>query len=108
MTTETNYDTIFGRNAVDQGLCTKEELKYALAKLKGRAKENPVMLKDMLVALGFVTKSQAKRLIVHIKENKSAIQQIPGYKILGKIGGGDSKKAVQAETRIKVGLCDTD
>lgn len=88
MTTETNYDTIFGRNAVDQGLCSKEELKYALAKLKGRAKENPVMLKDMLVALGFVTKSQAKRLIVHIKENKSAVQQIPGYKILGKIGAG--------------------
>jgi len=88
MTTETNYDTIFGRNAVDQGLCTKEELKYALEKLKGRAKENPLMLKDMLVALGFVTKSQAKRLIIHIKQNKSAIQQIPGYKILGKIGAG--------------------
>ncbi len=88
MTAETNYDTIFGRNAVDQGLCSKEELKYALAKLKGRAKDNPVMLKDMLVALGFVTKSQAKRLIVHIKENKSAVQQIPGYKILGKIGAG--------------------
>ncbi|MCF7974019.1 MAG: serine/threonine protein kinase [Phycisphaerae bacterium] len=88
MTTETNYDTLFGRNAVDQGLCTKEELKYAMEKLKGRAKENPVMLKDMLVALGFVTKSQAKRLIIHIKQNKSAVQQIPGYKILGKIGAG--------------------
>jgi serine/threonine protein kinase len=88
MTTETNYDTIFGRNAVDQGLCSKEELKYAVAKLKGRAKDNPVLLKDMLVALGFITKSQAKRLIIHIKQNKSAVQQIPGYKILGKIGAG--------------------
>ncbi len=88
MTTETNYDTIFGRNAVDQGLCSKEELKYAVAKLKGRAQDNPVLLKDMLVALGFITKSQAKRLIIHIKQNKSAVQQIPGYKILGKIGAG--------------------
>ncbi len=88
MTTETNYDTIFGRNAVDQGLCSKEELKYAVAKLKGRAKDNPVLLKDILVALGFITKSQAKRLIIHIKQNKSAVQQIPGYKILGKIGAG--------------------
>jgi len=88
MTTETNYDTLFGRNAVDQGLCTKEELKYALSKLKGQAKDNPVMLKDLLVSLGFVTKSQAKRLIFHIKQNKSAVQQIPGYKILGKIGAG--------------------
>jgi len=88
MTNETNYDTIFGRMAVDQGLCTKEELGLTLKELKVRMKENPVMLKDMLVAKGFITKSQAKRLHVYIKENKSAVHQIPGYKILGKVGAG--------------------
>lgn len=88
MTSETNYDTIFGRMAVDQGLCTKEELQHTLKQLKAKAHDNPVLLKDMLVGMGFITKSQAQRLHTHIKENKSAVQQIPGYKILGKVGAG--------------------
>ena len=88
MTSETNYDTVFGRMAVDQGLCTKDELQHTLKQLKARAQNNPVLLKDMLVAMGFITKSQALRLHVYIKENKSAVHQIPGYKILGKVGAG--------------------
>ena len=74
--------------AVDQGLCTKDELQHTLKQLKARAQNNPVLLKDMLVAMGFITKSQALRLHVYIKENKSAVHQIPGYKILGKVGAG--------------------
>jgi eukaryotic-like serine/threonine-protein kinase len=88
MTTETNYDTVFGKLAVDQGLCTKDELHKSLKELKARAPKNPAMLHDLLISMGYITKSQAKRLLTDIREKKSAAHKIPGYKILGKLGSG--------------------
>jgi len=87
-TTETNYDTMFGRLAVDQGLCTDEELRRSLKELESRRKVSPVTLQDLMVDLGYVTVTQASRLKTHIKESKAAAHQIPGYKILGKLGAG--------------------
>ena len=52
MVNETNYDTIFGRMAVEQGLCTDEELRQSLEELESRRKVNPAMLRDLLVELG--------------------------------------------------------
>ncbi len=88
MSNETSYDTIFGRMAVDQGLCTQEELKRSILQLKARMKENPVALRDLMIALGVITKGQAIRLHTNIKDNKSGSHQIPGYKIQGKVGAG--------------------
>lgn len=88
MSNETSYDTIFGRMAVDQGLCTQEELKRSIQQLKARMKENPVALRDLMIALGVITKGQAIRLHTNIKDNKSGSHQIPGYKIQGKVGAG--------------------
>jgi serine/threonine-protein kinase len=88
MSNETSYDTIFGRMAVDQGLCTQEELKRSIQQLKARMKENPVALRDLMISLGVITKGQAIRLHTNIKDNKSGSHQIPGYKILGKVGSG--------------------
>jgi len=88
MTNETNYDTIFGRMAVEQGLCTNAELRRSLEELQSRRKINPVILKDLLIDLGYITVTQAERLKTNIKESKAAAHQIPGYKILGKIGAG--------------------
>lgn len=88
---ETSYDTIFGRMAVNQGLCTPEELQQASGKLKKfreSHKDNPVMLKDVMVKLGYVTPNQAERLKRNIKKSKATAHQIPGYKILGKLGAG--------------------
>jgi len=87
-TNETNYDSLFGRMAVDQGLCTDAELHHSLEELESRRKINPVMLKDLMVNLGFITQSQAERLKTSIKESKAAAHQIPGYKIEGKLGAG--------------------
>ncbi len=87
-TNETNYDTLFGKMAVDQGLCTDAELRRSLEELESRQKINPVMLKDLMVNLGYITQSQAERLKTTIKESKAAAHQIPGYKILGKLGAG--------------------
>ncbi len=88
MSTETSYDTLFGRMAVDQGLCTDEELRRAIQEYKERRKTDPLMLQDLMVQLGYLTANQAERLKTSIKESKAAATQIPGYKILGKLGAG--------------------
>jgi len=88
MTAETSYDSLFGKLAVEQGLCTDEELRRSIQELKERRKVDPLMLQDLMVELGYVTPSQAERLKTSIKESKVAAQQIPGYKIIGKVGAG--------------------
>jgi serine/threonine-protein kinase len=88
MKNETNYDTIFGKLAVEQGLCTDAELHRALEELESRSKVNPTILKDLMIDLGYVTTTQAERLKGKIKESKAVAHQIPGYKILGKLGAG--------------------
>lgn len=88
MSTETSYDTLFGRMAVEQGLCTDEELRKAIQEYKERRKTDPLMLQDLMVQLGYLTTNQAERLKAGIKESKAGAAQIPGYKILGKLGAG--------------------
>ncbi len=85
---ETSYDTVFGKMAVEQGLCTDKELSDSLKELETRRKINPAMLRDIMVELGYLTESQSERLKVSIKEHKAAAHRIPGYKILGKLGMG--------------------
>ncbi len=87
-TNETSYDTLFGKMAVEQGLCTDAELRRALEELESRRKINPIMLKDLMMDLGYITQSQSDRLRKSIKESKAVAHQIPGYKILGKLGAG--------------------
>jgi len=82
MTNETNYDTIFGKMAVDHGLCTDDELRRSLTELHSRREIKPVVLKDLMVELGFITTGQAERLKDDIKESKAAVKHIPGYKII--------------------------
>ena len=88
MTHETSYDTIFGRLAVDQGLCTNDEFRQSVQQLKQRRESQPAMLRDLMVELGYITETQAERLKNGIKETKVDAHQIPGYKILGKVGSG--------------------
>jgi serine/threonine protein kinase len=85
---ETSYDTVFGKMAIEQGLCTDEELRSSLEELEARRQVNPAMLRDIMVELGYITESQSERLKVSIKEHKAAAHRIPGYKILGKLGMG--------------------
>ena len=88
MVNETNYDTIFGKMVVEQGLCTSEELRRGLEELESRREDNPTMLRDLMVELGYITETQAERLKTSIRESKVAAHQIPGYKILRKLGSG--------------------
>jgi len=88
MINETNYDTIFGRMVIEQGFCTNEELQHSLEQLKSRRNINPITLADLMVELGYVTRTQTDRLKKSIKESKVVAHQIPGYKIMGKLGAG--------------------
>ena len=85
---ETSYDTVFGKMAVKQGLCTNGELRHSLKEFEERRKNNPVMLRDVMVDLGYITENQSERLKISLKEQKAAAHHIPGYKILGKLGMG--------------------
>ena len=88
MTNETNYDSIFGKMAVEQGLCSDAELRRSIEELKSRQKVNPILLQDLMVDLGYITPNQAERLRASLRESKVVAYQIPGYKILGKLGAG--------------------
>jgi serine/threonine-protein kinase len=86
----TNYDTIFGKMAVEQGLCTPEELRGCIGEIDKRRENDPILLKELMVEKGFVTITQVQRLSNAIKEVRSSVttHHIPGYQILGKIGAG--------------------
>ena len=86
----TSYDTVFGKMAVEQGLCTGEELRRCIDETEARRKTNPVALGDLMIAKGYVTPTQAQRLKNTIRDVKgvASTHQIPGYQILGKIGAG--------------------
>lgn len=85
---KTNYDSLFGRMAVDMKLCSDQEHKKCLTELVDRQKkDNPVTLCELMIEKGYLTKSQAKRLMNDIASRKED-SQIPGYKILGKLGSG--------------------
>jgi serine/threonine-protein kinase len=88
MINETNYGTVFGRTAVDQGLCTEDELLHCLEEMKTCQRDAPVILQNLMIQLGYLTKSQAERLKVSIGDAKAAAHQIPGYKILSRLGKG--------------------
>jgi eukaryotic-like serine/threonine-protein kinase len=86
----TNYDTVFGKMAIEQGLCTSEELKRCIEEVEARRKTNPILLMDLLLERGYLTATQAHRLRNSLREAKgiATTHQIPGYQILGKIGAG--------------------
>ena len=86
---ETNYDSIFSKLALDQGYCTEEELAHCRKQLKYQSQENPVTLEQLLLSNRFITPSQARRIKESAKESsKGVVEHIPGYKIIGKLGAG--------------------
>lgn len=86
--TTNNQDTIFGRMAIEQNLCTESELQRCSDRQRSLSSEVPMTLEELLLKHGFMTKSQAERLKGSITESKSAAGRIPGYKVLGKLGSG--------------------
>lgn len=84
----TSFDTLLGRMAIDQRLCTEEELRQCKEEAQKRAGENPTTLDQILIQKRYITSSQLNRLKANVKESRDTAGQIPGYKILGKLGSG--------------------
>ena len=84
----TNQDSLFGRMALDQTLCTKTELDSCESELKKTLKTEPTTLEQLMIDRGFVTQTQADRIKTNINESKKASAKIPGYKVLNKLGSG--------------------
>jgi serine/threonine-protein kinase len=74
--------------ALEQRLCTENELQRCQKELKSLSDTEPTTLEQLLLEHRFLTKTQAERLRNSIKESKAAANQIPGYKVLGKLGSG--------------------
>lgn len=86
---ETSFDTMLDRMAVEQKLCTDEELLRCRKELRKRLAANePATMEQLLIEYGFITMTQLDRLKASIKESRAAASQIPGYKVLGKLGSG--------------------
>ncbi len=85
---QTSNDTLFGRIAVEQKLCTEEEVRVAQEERKKRAAEAPAPLEQILLEKQYLTPTQADRLKVVIRDSRDSSSQIPGYKVLGKLGSG--------------------
>lgn len=83
----TGFDTILGRMVVEQGLATPEEVQRCLESRTPPDTPNQKSLAQLLVNSEFVTASQLERLRGMVEAERSG-QQIPGYRILGKLGAG--------------------
>jgi serine/threonine-protein kinase len=74
--------------ALEQKLCTETELQRCQKELKALIDSEPSTLEQLLLKHHFLTQTQAERLKNSIRESKAATNQIPGYKVLGKLGSG--------------------
>ena len=84
----TSFDTIIGRMAVDQRLCTEEEIQRCQEAVKKLAGQSPTSLEQVLLEKNYLTPNQLRRLRDNINESRATAGQIPGYKVLGKLGSG--------------------
>jgi serine/threonine-protein kinase len=80
---DTSMEPELGRLVLESKLATLDEVERCKA-LKGR--QQGVSLADIMVKEGVVTASQIRRITSSMEEGTG--QQIPGYKILGKLGSG--------------------
>lgn len=87
-TRNTNIDTFLGRLVVDQGLATPEEVQQCLEQARGFVEDtNQRSLAELLIENDYITKRQAERL-KQVADAERTGQQIPGYKVMGKLGAG--------------------
>ena len=85
---QTAIETELARLVVEQNLAAQEEVEECLALLGGgEGEKGEKSLAEILVGKGYVTDRQIDRAVAKIQEAQAGTQ-IPGYKILSKIGAG--------------------
>lgn len=84
----TNLDTILGKIVVDQGLATPDEVQLCIEQALSMGRENShASLAELLIDNEYITRRQLTRVRQLVEAERSG-QQIPGYKVLGKLGAG--------------------
>ncbi len=92
----TNVDTILGKIVVDQGLATSDEVQACLEQARQLAQDtNEHSLANLLVRNEYITKRQLERIRAMVEAERSG-QQIPGYKVMGKLGAGAMAQVYKA------------
>ncbi len=82
------FDTELARLAVDQRLATQVEVQHCLEVKAQLAEEgNERSMADIMIEQGVVTPSQIGRIKRQLDESRRA-QEIPGYRVLEKLGSG--------------------
>lgn len=87
---QSNADSVLGRLVVERGFATAEEVSRCLNRQEEAAGDSDPKnrsLGQLLIEEGLATPKQIERLMPEIDAQK-ATQQIPGYKIMGKLGAG--------------------
>ena len=81
-----NLDTEVGKVVVDVGLATRTEVDFCREQQKQSSDPSQRSLTDLLVEHSFITVNQAKRIRTQLEDRRKS--QIPGYKLLDKLGKG--------------------
>ncbi len=85
---QANADTLLARAVVDMGLATQAEVDDCLAfQQEVAGQDSDRSLGDILLSNGVVTERQMQRARTEVDTQRS-MQQIPGYKLLDKLGAG--------------------
>ncbi len=82
-----SLDTVLGRLVVEQGLATNDEVQKAIEQRRGLDDPKGKSLAQVLIESDYITERQLTRLKSQLEAERSG-QQIPGYRVLGKLGAG--------------------
>lgn len=82
-----SIDTILGRLVVEQGLATNDEVQKAIERRRELDDPKEKSLAQILIESDFITERQLQRLRSQLEAERSG-QQIPGYRVVGKLGAG--------------------
>ncbi len=82
-----NLDSEIAKAVVEMGFATRTELDFCREQQKQSSDPSGRSITDLLVDHEFITVNQAKRIRQTMDERRSSTQ-IPGYRLLGKLGKG--------------------
>jgi eukaryotic-like serine/threonine-protein kinase len=82
-----SLDTMLGKIVVERGLMSPDELEQCSSQLRAKRDGVSLTLADVLVEREFITRKQLDRFRFDIEAVKTS-QQIPGYRIIRKLGAG--------------------
>ena len=82
-----SLDTMLGKIVVERGLMSPEELEQCSSQLRAKRDGVSLTLSEILVDREFITRKQLERFRSDLEAVKTS-QQIPGYRIIRKLGAG--------------------